>query len=150
MSYFITTTNGHRVYFSSEDALTALANTWTAAIDGYAKRYYEKQIDGKRVRWVKTFHREVLQPQSDEIVDHINQDKLDNRRENLRFASKSLNALNSSRSKGNIPYRGVLFNKQFGKYQARITVDKKTRHLGFFTTAEEASEVYNKAQKEVI
>lgn len=150
MSYFITTTNGSRVQFSENDVLTALANTWTEASDGYAKRYYEKNVNGQRKRWVKYFHREVMKAKDSEIIDHINQDKLDNRKENLRVASKDLNALNSSKARGSINYRGVIFNKQAKKYQARITIDKKTKHLGFFTTAEEAGKAYLRAQKEYL
>lgn len=150
MSYFITTTNGARVQFSEDDVFTALANTWTGASDGYAKRYYEKAVDGQRKRWVKYFHREVMKAKDGEIIDHINQDKLDNRRENLRVADRSLNALNSRKSKGSVKYRGVFFNKQSGKYQAGITINGRTKYLGAFFSAKEASEVYLKAQKEYL
>ena len=146
--YYITTTNGHKVLFSEGDVFTALANTWTKERDGYAKRYYEKAVDGGRKRWVKYFHREVMNAEDGEIIDHINQDKLDNRRENLRLADRSLNALNSRKTRGRTGYRGVRFNKQANKYQAVITIRKKVKHLGFFATAEEASEAYLKAQKE--
>jgi len=146
--YFVTTTNGHKIQFSEEDVFTALANTWTKASDGYAKRYYEKSENGKRVRWVKYFHREVTNAPDGVVIDHINQDKLDNRRENLRPASKSLNGLNSSFVKGKVPFRGVFFNNQAGKYTARITIDGKTRHLGYFDEPEEAHAAYLTKQKE--
>jgi len=148
MGYYITTTNGYKVTFSEEDVFTALANTWTNASDGYAKRYYEKNEDGKRARWVKYFHREVVKPADGEVVDHINQDKLDNRRENLRIADRSLNALNSKKVRGSVPYRGVRFSHQNAKYKATITINKKQKHLGFFTTPEEAGNAYLKAQEE--
>ncbi len=146
---FLTTTNGHKVLFSDEDTSIALANTWTMTTDGYAKRFYEKNIAGKRVRWVKYFHREVMGAEDGQIVDHINGNKLDNRKSNLRIASKSLNALNTKKYKGSIPHRGVIFNKQAGKYQARITFNKKSHHLGFFTDPLEASATYINRQKEL-
>ena len=147
--YFITTTNGDRVYFSENDWAVALSQTWTRATDGYAKRYHEKAVNGKRLRWVDYFHRMVMNPNKDEIIDHINQDRLDNRRENLRVASKSLNAINSSKSRGKTSkYRGVFFNKRVGKFTARIKVDGKAKHLGFFSDEKLAGEAYLKAQKE--
>ena len=145
--YYITTTNGHKVLFSEEDVFTALANTWTKASDGYAKRYYEKAVDGGRKRWVKYFHREVMNAKDGEIIDHINQDMLDNRRENLRVADKSLNALNTAKFKSSTGYRGVTFSKQSGKYQANITIHKKRYYLGSFDTAKEAGKSYLKAQE---
>lgn len=150
MANYLTTTNGHKVLFSDEDVFTALANTWTVTTDGYAKRFYEQTVDGNRKRWVKYFHREVMQPKGSEIIDHINQDKLDNRRENLRIATKSLNALNSKKTRSGTGYRGVQLNKQADKYQALITVDKKTHHLGFYDSVKEASKAYLKAQEEAI
>ena len=146
--FYITSTNGQKVYFSEEDTLTALSSTWTVATDGYAKRYYEKTIDGIRKRWVKHMHREFMQAEQDQIIDHINQDKLDNRRENLRVASKSLNALNSRKSKGKVPFRGVFFNTQADKYTARITINGKTLHLGYFDEPEIAHAAYLIKQKE--
>ena len=150
MTYFLTTTNGNRVYFSEADMFTALANTWTETSDGYAKRYYEKNVNGVRKRWVKYFHREVMKPRDGQIIDHINQDKLDNRRDNLRVASKSVNALNSLKSRGAVPYRGVIWSKNHNKYHARIVLNGKQKHLGSFDNPESASLAYNNAQKEVL
>jgi hypothetical protein len=77
-------------------------------------------------------------------IDHINRDGLDNRRENLRFTTKAGNALNAKTYKSNnLNIKGVRCIK--GRYVARITINKKTRQLGTFGTAIEASEVYEAA-----
>lgn len=76
-----------------------------------------------------------------ELVDHINNNGLDNRRSNLRSASKSLNALNSKvRNDNTTGYKGVAFSH--GKYVAEISKDGKRHYLGRFDTAEDASQAY--------
>lgn len=117
---------------------------WGVTYDGYAKRYVEKLVDGKRKRWVYHLHREVIGAKKGEIVDHINGDRLDNRRSNLRIASKSLNALNSPKNKG------FYFRNQNKKWHARIKFNKIEKHLGFFDTPEAASAAYQKAKKEIL
>lgn len=72
------------------------------------------------------------------IVDHINQDKTDNRFENLRATDKSGNTINSDKSWGKIPYRGVYFNKRKNRFVATF----KGKHLGYFDKASEASLAY--------
>lgn len=147
MAYFITTTNGARVQFSEEDVFTALANTWTEASDGYAKRYYEKAVDGQRNRWVKYFHREVMKAKDGEIIDHINQDKLDNRRENLRVADRSLNALNTSKNKG---YTLRKLRNGSSRYDVRLVVNGKLIVCKTFNSEEEAKSVYETKKQEAI
>lgn len=83
-------------------------------------------------------------PDSD--VDHINGNRSDNRIVNLRAATRSQNNCNSGlRSDNTSGYRGVSFQAQYGKWEARIHADKKKHRLGYFDTAEEAAEAYRKA-----
>jgi len=74
-------------------------------------------------------------------VDHINQDKSDDRIENLRLVNQSQNQFNSSKSKG--------FIKRGNRYTAYIATGRKSRNLGAFDTEEEAHEAYIKARKEI-
>lgn len=85
-------------------------------------------------------------PEND--IDHINGNREDNRLANLREATRSQNNMNSGRRADNISgYRGVHFNKQQGKWQARVHVNKKSVHLGFFKTPEAAHAAYCEAAK---
>lgn len=68
-----------------------------------------------------------------DMVDHINRDKLDNRKSNLRPTNKSNNAINVDRGM----YTGV-WNVPSGRYQAVITVNYESIYLGTFDTREEA------------
>ena len=82
-----------------------------------------------------------------ELLDHIDRDKLNNKVENLREADKELNSWNRDKQANNTSgYRGVSWNKNAEKWHAYIKVKGRRIHLGLFSTAEEASEAYEKAK----
>lgn len=78
------------------------------------------------------------------VADHINKTPLDNRKCNLRWATKQGNSANS-RPRGPYGFKGVRKQRSGTKYCAYITVDGKQQHLGSFNTADRAAEAYNKA-----
>ena len=80
-------------------------------------------------------------------VDHINGDKLDNRRCNLRIVTKRVNQLNSILRKTHSKYPGVHFdNRGYPScWYSKIRVDGKQLALGYFKTQEEAAEAYERA-----
>ena len=83
---------------------------------------------GKRGEWSRS-------------VDHINGNKLDNRRENLRIATRAEQMTNPHdrlRSTNTSGYRGVSYDAKNAKWSARVMVAYKNIHLGRFATAEEA------------
>jgi hypothetical protein len=83
-----------------------------------------------------------------EHVDHIDRNKKNNRIENLRPATKSQNAINSKmRSTNTSGFRGVYWNGRRSKWHARLTIDNKVKHLGYFDSVEEASKKYQEICK---
>jgi len=76
----------------------------------------------------------VGHPIDGSVIDHENRDPSDNRRSNLRYASRSLNAINSHRS-DTAKYIRVTYND---KYEVRITHNKVTHHIGTFGVYEDA------------
>ena len=80
-------------------------------------------------------------------IDHINRDGFDNRWENLREITQRQNSENRSLAKNNTSgHPGVDWAKKLCKWRARITVNYKGFHIGYFDTKEEAIEAYkNKA-----
>lgn len=79
-------------------------------------------------------------------VDHINQDKLDNRTENLRIVRPEVNYYNRKMLRNNTSgFKGVCFDKNRNKYLASISAKNKQYNLGRFDTPEEAATAYNNA-----
>lgn len=95
-------------------------------------------------------HREILGITSKEHwVDHRNRNGLDNRRANLRIATKSQNQFNSAKPCTNKSgYKGVYFKAQTGRWAAQIRANGRCFHLGYYDSAEEAARVYDNAAKE--
>ena len=96
----------------------------------------------------KYFHRWLLNLDTDDkqVVDHIDGNKLNCTRENLRLCSTSENMANRKGS-GKSKYRGVT-NKD-NRWYANCKKDKINYYLGTFETEKEAAEAYNKKAKEL-
>jgi hypothetical protein len=87
----------------------------------------------------------------EKYIDHINEIKTDNRIVNLRLATCQENHQNQSSPQTNNTsgFRGVTWHKQHRKWMAQIMVNGKHKHLGYFDTAEQASEAYVTAKREL-
>jgi hypothetical protein len=114
---------------------------WQCISSGYAYR-----SDPERQRSVP-MHREILGLPDDDPrdVDHINHDKLDNRRANLRIATRSQNMGNMRRNQHSSQYRGVSRLRQ--KWMARIN-GQHSRYLGWYESEIEAAYAYDAVAKE--
>jgi len=78
--------------------------------------------------------------------DHINRNKLDNRRCNLRPATNSQSQCNQGKRKDNTSgYIGIGWHKQARKWHTRIMVNRKEMSLGLYDDLKEAARVYNEA-----
>ena len=76
-------------------------------------------------------------------LDHINREKSDNRIANLRTATVAENGKNRNVNTNNTSgYKGVCWFKPRSKWRARAVLRGKEHSLGYFTTAEAASEAY--------
>lgn len=97
---------------------------------------------GHRLAWLYTYG---VWPEDD--LDHANGNRSDNRILNLRPCTRAENRQNCRRSKSNRSgFLGVSWSKLHSKWRAQICVDRKTRHLGLFTSAESAYEAYTQAK----
>lgn len=97
-------------------------------------------------------HRLVLEMASVTVprqVDHKNQRKCDNRRHNLRPATRTQNNANRGPQANNTSgYKGVFWSKDKKLWAARIGINGKPNHLGYFDTAKKAAIVYDAAALE--
>jgi len=104
--------------------------------------------DGKASR-EQSLHRLLMGNPAGLLVDHINGNTLDNRRANLRLATKAQNQTNTRmRSNNKSGYRGVHWRSDSQKWCSQIRANGKVRTLGSFTTVEAAAEAYRKAAAE--
>lgn len=114
-------------------------------------RHGKKGSCGRRKRVTYYLHRLIMGLEKDSklVVDHINGDGLDNRKQNLRVCTIAENARNSRRKqKGTSKYRGVYYDKWTKAdkpFKASISINNKTTHIGRFKTAKAAALAYNKA-----
>lgn len=83
-------------------------------------------------------------------IDHINENKSDNRIFNLRVASRSENMFNRSFNKNNTSgMKGVVFCKATNKWRAQMMINNKSVNIGRFKTKEDASSAYMVKAKEL-
>lgn len=84
-------------------------------------------------------------------TDHINGDKLDNRKANLRTATRSDNQANrgSPNIKKTSRYKGVGWKKRERRWVAKITKDGKKYELGYFKNEDDAAIAYNNKAMEL-
>lgn len=112
----------------------------------YAKRharFRENPVSLHRVVLERVLQRSLAEG---EQVDHVNNNGLDNRRENLRLATSAQNGLNKRISRRNTSgYKGVSWEKRPQKWQAYITHNRKMMSLGKFDDILDAARAYNAA-----
>ncbi len=95
-------------------------------------------------------HRQIMHPPHGLEIDHKNNNGLDNRKCNLRFCTRSQNMANSrGHRRRRSSFKGVSFHKQFRKWRAIITQNKKNLHLGFFRSQVRAAKAYDDKAKEL-
>ncbi len=84
------------------------------------------------------------------VIDHIDLNPLNNRLDNLRAATHTLNNANMPKRKNtSSKYKGVNFHKHHGTWQAQIRKDGKYTALGSYKLEIEAAAAYDKAAKEI-
>jgi len=115
--------------------------------NGYARRWY---LDKKtKKEGYMTMHRLINNTPKGMDTDHINHNGLDNRKENLRSATRNQNNQNYLPQKHSSKYKGVYWNKKEKKFKAYIGLNGKAIHLGYFKTEIEGAKAYDRKAKEI-
>ena len=127
------------ILLDSDDVDLASRYQWSVGIHGYATHGAGRdQI---------LMHRLLLGANDSEVVDHINRNRLDNRRKNLRICSQMLNVMNKSRLEaGSNPFKGICRTAD-GMWQAQITFEGKQMYLGRSSDPVVAAKAYDTAAR---
>lgn len=129
------------VKVSDEDYEEVSKHSWTVA-KSRRKFYALTKINGKLIR----MHRFIMKPKSTHEVDHINDDGLDNRRENLRVVTRLQNQRNKTKySNKKQRYKGIYYDSRIKKWVAVINYRRKKKYLGNYKLAKDAARAYNEA-----
>jgi hypothetical protein len=134
--------NGFHAYVDAADYEWLSRWVWSLR-GGYAVRLQKRKII--------YMHREIMQPPEGMVVDHKNLNKLDNTRANLWNCSHQENACNRSKKRGTASrFRGVGFNKDYGKHFAEIFYKGQRYFLGYFPGEIEAALARDRKAVELI
>lgn len=134
-TYGSLTVKGTEFLFDLDDLWLIKGRTWYKDKDGYLASSY--LFNGKLCFLM--FHREVMHAPQGLVVDHINQNKADNRKQNLRLCSRSENNMNRplfSSNKSGIA--GVYYETGRDRWVANIMCDHRRIYIGRFKSKEEA------------
>lgn len=143
---FIQLTKNARAIVSDEDA-DLNKYRWSLQSDGYACRNISKFVGGGKCY----LHREIAQRMGIDTsrqIDHINGNRLDNHRDNLRAASNAENHQNQRvRSDNASGFKGI--SPSGGKFKSEIKNGEIREYLGTFNTAEDAARAYDHRAREL-
>ena len=126
--------SGKWTFASLEDEHLTQYN-WYESAQGYAASR------GKNWGCIKLMHQVIIPKYpSDKVIDHIDRNKLNNRRDNLRVVNRSTNFLNSDYKKpiSSYTHGGVGIDRTHNTYKAYYSVAGKRVNVGTFKTYEEA------------
>ena len=146
-------TRGFVAIVDEENFARLAAHKWHFHHCGYARRTVHLGY-GRGAPTAHVFmHRDVISAQPGQIVDHINGNKLDNRRDNLRLTDRAGNCRNKVHTKNRKRglFKGVYLGRS-GKWEAKIGTLRDGRkvsiHIGSFVLAEDAARAYDAAARE--
>lgn len=144
MTKIIELTQGQVTLVDDDDYDYLMQWSWHAHKENtiwYARRNTKRKIQGVTVSKTISMHREIMNALPGMIIDHINQNQLDNRRSNLRFVDNLTNSMNRGKQSNNTSgHRGVIRLKE--KWVARIKYKGKLHQIGSFDDFNQAAEAY--------
>lgn len=140
---FVAGKSGVFALVDDEDYERLIPFVWYTDSKGYV---YRAKSGKKRI----FLHQFIMgtYPEGKPEIDHINGNKRDCRRENLRFCTSAENRANRQKYRSNKSgYKGVQWHKQGQKWMARVYKNKRPHYLGLFATALKAHEAIQKEAK---
>lgn len=139
----ITLTKNKIALVDDEDWLWLNAWKWKLSTQGYAVR---NGSGAHTQRKAVSMHRQVVHCPAHLWIDHINGNRLDNRKINLRVCNQAENTYNQLRLYSNKHgFPGVQWHKGKKRWRAKITIQNICIYLGEFKELEQAAKAYEAA-----
>ena len=140
-------TKGKIAIVDDDDYGELIKYKWCLSGSGYAIRQSPRN---HYARHLIHMHREINKTPVNMFTDHINHNRLDNRKENLRTVTTSQNHMNKSPQTNNTSgFRGSFWHKKSKKWRSQIRIDKKYIHIAYFDTAREAAQAYESVAQQL-
>lgn len=147
MAKEIPLTQGYVAIVDDEDYELVSKYKWCLSGGKYKRAVTSIKSNGKNI--LVYMHRLIMNPPEGYVVDHINGDGLDNRRNNLRIATHRQNIINSKARIGTSKFKGVFWDKSSNSWRARIRNSYKWIDLGHYDNEIEAAIAYDKRAYEL-
>lgn len=154
---FIKRRNGDvlNTFIDTEDLekVNSFQGSWYANFNQKTKNFYVvgnfRKPDGKYT--LIGLHRFIMDPPDDKFVDHIDRNTLNNKKTNLRIVTLAENNQNFRIQRNNKSgERGVYWNKQYKKWEARVKCNGKFIYLGRYDTLDEAAMAAKEGRKKLL
>jgi hypothetical protein len=132
-------TNKHHTAFQIDEADYEAVSQYGWYVNAHG--YPTTNIGKRPARGPIYLHEFLLGPAPDGLhTDHINRDKTDNRRANLRFVTRTINMRNTGKNASNVSgVKGVSWASRDKKWRAEIRMPGRKINLGWFSTLQEAA-----------
>ena len=138
---YISLTKDKRAVVDNEDFVRINKLNWC-----FTNGYASKKVTGNKNLFMHTL---IMNCPKSMKIDHRNGNGLDNRKKNLRICTQAQNVANQRLRSNNLSgFKGVSFfkhGKRIRRWVAKLTIDYRQKHLGYFNTEKEAAIAYNKA-----
>jgi hypothetical protein len=142
---YVPLTRGLEAIIDASDIPLVEGKNWAALVRG-RKVYAGRSVWNNGTNDCDLMHRTIAGAEPDILVDHIDGNGLNNRRGNLRPASRSQNAMNADAHSDSLSgIKGVHWSKQHGRWKAEICARGKRKHIGLYDTPTEAAAAYRAA-----
>ena len=132
-------TKGKIALIDDEDYALILLFHWFYDSHQYART---KKLSGGSM----SMHRLLIKPQTGYEIDHIDGNRINNQRKNLRIVTHKQNQANQGKHiRKTSQYKGVCWRKDVNKWIAYIETNNKPTHLGYHLSEVEAARAYDRA-----
>lgn len=144
------TANGKEFYFDAVDYETISNYCWHINGDGYVCAV--QRGTGKNIKMHQlVMHMIDKTDRKNAVIDHINRNKVDNRKENLRICTNSFNQMNKGlRKDTSSGHIGVSFHKRMNKWVSYLYYNNQRVHYGQYDTKEEAIKTRKQAEELIL